>query len=173
MPLHSSDSDLEIRAGTPADVPLLLRFIRAMAEFEKLSVSATEESLHAALFGDEPAARTLLAFKGGKPAGYATWFFSFSSMMARRALWLDDLFVDPAFRGTGIGKALMVHLAGIAARNRCARFEWIVLDWNESAIEFYRRIGADILADWRICRLDEAGLKRLGGKKPGLPGNGC
>jgi GNAT superfamily N-acetyltransferase len=153
--------EVEVRPATRADVPLLLTFIRAMGAFEKLTVSATEESLEDALFGETPAARALLAFAGGKPAGYVTYFFSFTSMMGRRALWLDDVFVDPAFRGQGIGKALVTYVAQLAAQNRCARLEWIVLDWNTSAIEFYRSLGAAVLPDWRICRLDEAQLRQL------------
>ena len=161
MILNVGNIEVEVRAATPADIPLLLAFIRAMAEFEKLTSSATEESLHAALFGEAPAARALLAFVDGKAIGYATYFFSFTSMMGRRALWLDDLFVDPVFRGKGIGKVLMAYLARIALENQCARFEWIVLDWNISAIEFYRRLGADVLPDWRICCVDEAQLSRI------------
>jgi GNAT superfamily N-acetyltransferase len=158
MLLTVNDIRVEVRDGTPADVPLLLKFIQKMAAFEKLTVSATEESLHGALFGEAPAARALLAFVDGQPIGYATYFFSFTSMMGRRALWLDDLFVDPALRGKGIGKALMAYLAGIAVENQCARFEWIVLDWNTEAIEFYQRLGAKVLTDWRVCRLNEAQL---------------
>ncbi|HEU4928911.1 MAG TPA: GNAT family N-acetyltransferase [Candidatus Krumholzibacteria bacterium] len=154
---------IEILDATPADVPLLLGFIRKMAEFEKLNVSATEASLQDALFGDAPAARALLVYADGKSAGYATYFFSFTSMMGRRALWLDDLFVDPEFRGKGIGKVLMAYIANIAVQHRCARFEWIVLDWNAPAIEFYHRLGAKILADWRTCRLDEAQMARVAG----------
>jgi GNAT superfamily N-acetyltransferase len=161
MLLTVNDIKVEVRAGTPADVPLLLRFIREMAAFEKLTISATEESLHAALFGEVPAARALLVFVDGKPIGYATYFFSFTSMMGRRALWLDDLFVDPAFRSKGIGKALMACLASIAVQNQCARFEWIVLDWNTDAIAFYQRLGADVVADWRVCRMDEAQTRRI------------
>jgi GNAT superfamily N-acetyltransferase len=161
MKLAVDDLEVEVRDATPDDVPLLLAFIRKMAAFEKLEPTATEASLREALFGESPAARALLVSVDGEPIGYATWFFSFSSMMGRRALWLDDLFVDPAFRGKGIGKVLMAYVAGIAARHRCARFEWIVLDWNRSAIEFYRRLGAEVLDDWRICRLDEARSKRL------------
>lgn len=163
MTLKVNDIEVEVRAGTPADVSLLLTLIREMAAFEKLTVSATEESLHSALFGEESAARTLLAFVGGKAIGYAAYFFSFTSMMGRRALWLEDLFIDPGYRSKGIGKALMACLADIAVRNQCARFEWIVLDWNTSAIEFYKRLGADVLPDWRICRLDETQLARLAG----------
>jgi hypothetical protein len=133
MILTVNDTDVEVRAGTPADIPLLLTFIRAMAAFEKLEASATEESVRSALFGDPPAARTLLAFVGGKPIGYG---------------------------------ALMAYLAGIALQNRCARFEWIVLDWNTSAIEFYKRLGAECLPDWRICRVDEAHLAGLASALP-------
>jgi len=158
MTLVVNNIEVEVRAGTPADVPLLLTFIRAMAAFEKLTVSATEESLRVALFGEAPAARTLLAFVDGKAIGYATYFFTFTSMMGKRALWLDDLFIDPAFRGKGMGKALMAVLANIALQNQCGRFEWIVLDWNASAIEFYKHLGANVLTDWRICRVDEAQL---------------
>lgn len=161
MMLKVNDVEVEVRAGTPADVPLLLTFIRAMAAFEKLTASATEESLQTALFGEAPAAHTLLVFVGGKPIGYATYFFSFTSMMGRRALWLDDLFIDPAYQSKGIGKALMAYLASIAVQNKCARFEWIVLDWNTSAIEFYKHLGAGVLPDWRICRVGETQLASL------------
>ena len=161
MLLNVHDLDVEIRDAVPADVPLLLAFIRQMAAFEKLTVSATEESLREALFGEAPAARALLAYAGENPIAYATYFFSFASMMGRRALWLDDLFVSPEHRGKGIGKVLMAYVARIAVEHRCARFEWIVLDWNTEAIEFYRRLGADIVADWRTCRLDEAQMKRV------------
>lgn len=164
MILLVNDVDVEVRAGTTADVPLLLAFIRSMAAFEKLTVSATEESLRAALFGDAPAARTLLAFVDGKPIAYVTYFFTFSTFVGKRGLWLEDLFIDPAFRGRGIGRALMAYLADIALQNQCARFEWSVLDWNESAIGFYKRLGATILTDWRMCRLDEAQLSRMASK---------
>lgn len=159
--LRVDDVEVEVRAATPADVGLLLEFIRAMAAFEKLKVFATVQSLQDALFGPEPAARALLAFVDGKAIGYAIYFFSFTSMMGRRALWLDDLFIIPAFRGKGIGKALMAYLARIALERGCARFEWIVLDWNTPAIAFYKRLGADVLGDWRICRVDESRLPNL------------
>ncbi len=162
--LAVNDLEVEVRAGTSTDVPLLLAFIRSMAAVGKLAVSATEESLRAALFGESPAARTLLAFVGGKPIGYATYFFTFATMVGKRGLWLDDLFIDPAFRGRGIGEALMAYLADVALQNQCARFEWMVLDWNRSAIAFYERLGATVLTDWRICRLDEGQLPRVAGK---------
>jgi GNAT superfamily N-acetyltransferase len=153
--------EAEVRAGTADDVPLLLSFFRAMAEFEKLRVTATEESVRTALFGEAPAARTLLAFVDGTPVAYVIYFFTFSTMVGKRGLWLEDLFIDPAFRGKGLGQALMTHLANIALQHGCGRFEWTVLDWNESAIRFYERLGATMLDDWRICRLDEAQLSRV------------
>jgi GNAT superfamily N-acetyltransferase len=164
--LRVGELDVAVRAGTADDVPLLLDFIRSMAAYEKLTVSATEESLRAALFGESPAARALLAFIERRPVAYATYFFTFATMVGRRGLWLDDLFVDPEFRGRGIGEALMAYLADVAVRSDCARFEWMVLDWNRSAIAFYDRLGARLLEDWRICRLDEAALSDLARKLP-------
>lgn len=163
MILAVNGLEVDVRAGTIDDVPLLMAFIRSMAEFEKLAVRATEDSLREALFGETPAARTLLAFVEGKPVAYMTYFFTFASMAGRRGLWLDDLFVDAAYRGKGIGGALMAYLADIALQNQCACFEWMVLDWNESAIRFYERLGAQVRGDWRICRLDGAQLSRVAG----------
>ena len=145
------------------DVPLLLSFIRAMADFEKIEVTATEDILRESLFGDRPAAHTLLAFVKGEPAAYAVYFFSFSTMAGRRCMWLDDLFVAPGFRKLGIARALMAYLADIATANDCGRLEWIVLDWNERAIGFYKRLGAEILDDWRVCRLAGESLARVAG----------
>ncbi|MCP3918802.1 MAG: GNAT family N-acetyltransferase [bacterium] len=161
MLLRVNDLDVEVRTAMPTDVGLLLTFIRSMGAFEKLQVSATEEALRGALFGDPPAAYSLLAFAGSEPVGYVIYFFSFASMKGSRALWLDDLFIDPAFRGKGIGKGLMAYLADIAVRNRCARLEWIVLDWNAEAIEFYKGLGAEVLPEWRVCRVDEQQLPRI------------
>jgi GNAT superfamily N-acetyltransferase len=158
--------EVEVRDATESDVPVLLSFFRSMAAFEKLTISATEESVRAALFGEAPAARALLAFAESKPIGYAVHFFTFSTMIGKRGLWLEDLFIEPAFRGRGIGQALMAYLAAIAAENQCSRFEWSVLDWNEPATRFYERLGASVLNDWRICRLDEARLARLAGTLP-------
>jgi GNAT superfamily N-acetyltransferase len=164
MILVVNDVEVELRDGTIADVPLLLSFIRSMAAFEKLTVTATEESLRAALFGEAPAARVLLAFVHGEPVAYATYFFTFASMVGKRGLWLDDLFVTPAFRGQGIGKAFMAYLADVAVRHRCGRLEWMVLDWNETAIGFYERLGASLLPGWLICRLEESQLPGVAGK---------
>ncbi len=155
MRLVVTDLEIEIRPGTINDIPLLLSFIHSMAEFEKLEVFATHEILKESLFGEHPAAQTLLAFVDGRPAAYAVYFFTFATMVGKRGLWLDDLFVDPGFRGKGIAKALMAYLANLAIKNKCGRFEWMVLDRNKSAIDFYQGLGATLLDDWRICRLDE------------------
>ncbi|HUU82993.1 MAG TPA: GNAT family N-acetyltransferase [Phycisphaerae bacterium] len=161
MKLRTTDLDIEVRPGTIDDVPLLLSFIRSMAEFEKLEVTATEDLLRDSLFGHPPAAQTLLAFVDARPAAYAVYFFTFATMVGRRGLWLDDLYVAPDFRGRGIAKALLAYLADLAVRNNCARFEWMVLDWNKPAIDFYRSVGATQLDDWRICRLDHDGCARV------------
>jgi GNAT superfamily N-acetyltransferase len=161
MRLHVNDMEVELRDGTIDDVPLLLSFIRSMAEFERLPVTATEESLRTALFGEAPAARVLLAFANGDPIAYATYFFTFATMVGKRGLWLDDLFVTPAFRSKGLGKAVMAYLADVALRHNCGRLEWMVLDWNEKAIGFYKNLGANVLADWRICRLEESQLPKV------------
>jgi GNAT superfamily N-acetyltransferase len=158
MKIGVEDLEIEVRAGTVDDVPLLLSFIRAMADFEELEVTATEKDLRESLFGDRPAAYTLLAFADGKPVAYAVYFYTFATMVGKRGLWLDDLYVNSDFRGKGIAKALIAYLADVAIKNKCGRFEWMVLDWNKSAIEFYRNVGATVLDDWRICRLDEVDL---------------
>jgi GNAT superfamily N-acetyltransferase len=166
MILVLNDVEVEVRDSTESDVPLLLMCFRSMAAFEKLPITATDESVRTALFGEAPAAHALLAFTDRRPIGYAVYFFTFSTMTGRRGLWLEDLFIEPTFRKRGIGQALMAYLADIAAKNQCGRFEWSVLDWNQSAIRFYDRLGATVLKDWHICRLDEAGLGRLASKLP-------
>jgi GNAT superfamily N-acetyltransferase len=155
MRIRANEIEFEVREGTPGDVPLLLSFFRSMAEFEKLPFTATDESLRTALFHDRPAAMTLLGFVDEAPVAYVVYFFTFSTVLGKRGLWLEDLFIAPAFRGKGIGEALMACLADIAVRHDCGRFEWTVLDWNERAIRFYERIGARMLGDWRVCRLEE------------------
>ena len=161
MRLVAGDLTFEVRPGTVDDVPLLLSFIKSMAEFEKLQVDATEEVLRESLFGEHPAAHTLLAFVDGRPAAYVIYFFTFSSMVGKPGLWLDDLFVSPEFRRRGIAKALMAFLAEIAIQHQCGRFEWTVLDWNERAIDLYKGMGADVLRQWLICHMGEAQLPQL------------
>jgi GNAT superfamily N-acetyltransferase len=155
-----SGLQVEVRPATGDDTALLMSFIHSMAAFERLQVQTDEQTLRETLFEGEPAAHALLAFVDGEPAAYVTYYFSFATMVGKRGLWLDDLFVMPAFRGQGIATALMAYLADAACRRDCARFEWMVLDWNRRAIEFYEHLGATVLTDWRICRLDGDGLDR-------------
>lgn len=156
---------LTLRPATRADVPLLLQFIRGLADYEKLSaeVTATEEQLAATLFpadGPAPAAHAVLAFDGTEPAGFALYFFNYSTFLARPGLYLEDLFVKPACRGRGIGKALLLHLARLANARGCGRMEWSVLDWNQPAIDFYESLGARRMKEWQICRLAGDALTR-------------
>jgi len=158
-----SDSPLQIRPATEHDVALVLEFIREIAEFEKLShqVTATEALLQDSLFGPSPGAEVLLAYQDDSPAAYAVFFHTFSTFLGKRGIWLEDLFVRPAFRRQGIGKALLQHIASIAKERDCGRLEWAVLDWNTNAIEFYKGLGAEVLPDWRICRMTGAALDGL------------
>lgn len=158
-----SGSALELRPGRPEDVALVLKLIHELAEYERLSheVSATEEMLRESLFGKHPAAEVVLAFSRGEPAGLALFFQNFSTFLGLPGLYLEDLFIRPAFRRQGIGRALLQHLAGIAVARGYGRFEWSVLDWNTPAAEFYRSLGAQPMSDWTVFRLTGDGLKRL------------
>jgi len=142
---------------------VILSLIKGLAEYERLAheVEATEEGIHEALFGDWPAAEVVLAYVGADVAGFALFFHNFSTFLGRRGLYLEDLFVLPAYRGRGIGRRLLSHLARIAIERRCGRMEWWVLDWNETAIRFYRSIGARPMDDWTVYRLDGDALARL------------
>ena len=152
-----------IREAGPHDVPAIAAMIRALAEYEKLShlCVSTEADLHRALFGGKPAAEVLIATAGEIPVGFALFFHTFSTFLARRGLWLEDLFVYPDQRGRGIGGALLRRLAAIARARDCGRFEWAVLDWNTPAIGFYERLGATVMADWRIVRVTGDALQRM------------
>ena len=156
-------SKFRIRAATPADVPLVLAFIKELAEYERLSheVVADESSLSAALFGPGASAEALLGELDGEPIAFAVFFHNFSTFLGRKGLYLEDLFVRPAHRGGGFGKAMLAHLAGLAVARGCGRFEWAVLDWNQPAIDFYQRLGAKPNADWTVYRLDGAALASL------------
>lgn len=155
----------QLRPATRADVPLILEFIRGLADYEKLTgeVVATEAKLAATLFpadGAAPAAHCVLAFADGAPAGFALYFFNYSTFLAAPGLYLEDLFVRPEFRGLGLGKALLLHLAQIANARGCGRMEWSVLDWNQPAIDFYESLGARRMKEWQICRLTGEALAR-------------
>ena len=157
-------SGLRIRPATEADVPLVLRFIRELAEYERLlhEVVATEERLRDTLFGARPAAEVVIAEDGGEPLGFALFFHNYSTFLAQPGIYLEDLYVRPAARGHGIGRALLAHLAALARARGCGRLEWWVLDWNESAIRFYRSLGAQSMDDWTVFRLTGEALARLG-----------
>lgn len=152
-----------IRHATVEDVPTILGFIRALARYEHLEhqVTADEEGLRSVLFGSRPAAEVLIASDGDRAVGVAVFFHNFSTFLGKPGLYLEDLFVNPEDRGKGHGRALLRHLARIAVERGCARFEWSVLDWNEPAIRFYKGQGADVMPDWRICRVTGEALRRL------------
>jgi GNAT superfamily N-acetyltransferase len=154
-----------IRKATPADVPVILNFIRALAIYEREpdAVSATEAGLLRDGFGPNPFYFCLIAEHDGAPAGFALYFFNYSTWMGRPGLYLEDLFVHPEFRGLGIGKALLKKVAAIAVENNCPRLQWEVLDWNTPAIEFYRAMGAEFLDEWRNVRVSGEALARLAG----------
>jgi GNAT superfamily N-acetyltransferase len=152
---------MEIRPATVQDVPEILRLIRGLAEYEKLEhqVVATAERLRQSLFGERPAAEAVLAWLQGRAVGFAAFFHNYSTFRACPGLYLEDLFVEPAHRGNGYGKALLLHLARLALQRGCERMEWSVLDWNTPAIGFYESLGARQLSDWSIFRLDHEALK--------------
>lgn len=156
-------TSLKIVPATVGDVPLILSFTRQIAAYEKLSheVVATEEILRESLFGERPAAEVLFAYWDEEPVAYAVFFHNYSTFLGKAGLYLEDLFVKPEHRGRGVGKALLKHLSALAVERGCGRFEWCVLDWNEPAIEFYRRLGAQVLPEWRICRVTGEALERL------------
>lgn len=152
-----------LRPAERRDLPAITALIRELAEFERLShvCQATPEALEPHLFGERPVAEAVVAEGGGEVIGFALFFTNFSTFMARPGLYLEDLYVQPAWRGHGIGQALLEHLGALAVERGCGRFEWSVLDWNENAIGFYRRMGATVLPDWRICRVSGEALQRF------------
>lgn len=154
---------MTIRPAMRADLPLILELIRALAEYERLAHAcvATEARLEATLFGPRPDAEVLIAEAAGEPAGFALFFHNYSTFLAQRGLYLEDLFVRPAHRGRGVGRALLAELARLAIARDCGRFEWSVLDWNAPAIGFYRALGAEPLDDWTTFRLTGDALRRL------------
>jgi GNAT superfamily N-acetyltransferase len=159
------DQDLILRFAEPADCTVLFELIQGLAEYEKLShaVTGNAESLKEHLFGSNKYIEAILAEYAGQAAGFALFFHNYSTFLTKPGIYLEDLFVLPKYRRKGIGKALLKKLAQIAVERNCGRLEWSVLDWNEPAIAFYRSMGASILDDWRICRVAEEGLNKLGG----------
>lgn len=147
--------EFDLRAAEPRDVPAIVALIRGLAEFEQLGhlVRATAETLAPHLFGPRPVAEALVAERGGEVVAFALFFTNFSTFLAQTGLYLEDLYVEPAHRGQGIGEALLTRLAEMALARGCGRFEWSVLDWNENAIRFYERMGATVMPEWRICRI--------------------
>jgi len=154
-----------IRPATRADIPQILAFIRALAEYEREpeAAVATEAGLERDGFGTNPIFFCLIAEHDGRPAGFALYFFNYSTWVGRPGFYLEDLFVEPALRGLGIGKALLARVAALAVERGCQRFEWAVLDWNTPSIEFYRAMGAEFRDDWRLVRLSGEALARLAG----------
>jgi len=170
--MESMQPHIEIREAVPADVPGILQFVRELAAYEHLSheVTATEELLSRNLFGEGSAVGVLLVSLDGADAGFAVYFHNFSTFLGKPGIYLEDLYVRPECRGRGCGKAIMVHLARLACRLDCGRFEWAVLDWNKPSLDFYQSIGARPLSDWTVQRLTGEALAGLATQK--LPGEG-
>lgn len=159
-------TDLRIDAATPDDIPLMLDFIRELAEYERLGheVRATPDLLREEMFGERAVVEALIARVGGEPAGWALYYHNFSTFLTRRGIHLEDLYVRPRWRGHGIGRALIAALARTVIDRGGARLEWVVLDWNDTAIRFYRSLGAESMDAWRIFRVSRDALERLAGE---------
>jgi len=162
----SGGVSLVIRAARPDDATLIFALVCELADYEHLQgdVSATPEAIAAALFAPQPRLSCEIAEWNGEPAGFAVWFLNYSTFRGRHGLYVEDLFVRPAFRGHGIGKALMARLARHCIEQTLARFEWAVLDWNAPSIAFYKSIGAQVMDEWRICRLSGKALQDFAGE---------
>jgi len=159
-------SPIGIRPAVPGDIPLVLKFIQELADYERLSheVTATEDELRSTLFGVRPVAEVVIASHDDVPVGFAVFFATYSTFLGKPGLYLEDLFVRPAARGNGIGRALVEYLARLTVERGWGRFEWRVLDWNEPSIAFYRKLGAEPLEDWTVFRVTGAALRALAGK---------
>ena len=158
-------TNFEIRTTTETDLPIILSLIRELAEYERepAAVVATEAGLREVLFGAKPSAEVLLALEEQEPVGFAVYFHNFSTWLGRPGLYLEDLFVRPEKRGKGYGRALLERLAQVAKERGCGRMEWAVLDWNEPAIQFYRKLGAQPMDEWTVFRLTKEGIAKLAG----------
>ena len=158
-----TDGSLAIRPARSGEASLVFQFVRELAEYEKLEheVQATEAMIDAALFGEQPRVFCDIAEGDGEPVGFAVWFLNFSTFSGRPGIYLEDIFVRPAFRGRGVGRALMVHLARKCVENGWARLQWSVLDWNTPSIEFYKSLGGVLLDEWTVVRVSGDALTRL------------
>ncbi|CAD6550645.1 GNAT family N-acetyltransferase [Paraburkholderia metrosideri] len=152
-----------IRAATPADTAAIFALTYELAEFEQLThlFAATQDDLHDALFGSRPSIEALVAESEERLVGYALFFHNYSSFVGKRGLYLEDVYVQPSQRGSGLGTAFLQRLAALAVERRCGRFEWTVLDWNQPAISFYEKMGATVLPDWRVVRVTGNALEQL------------
>lgn len=157
---------LAIKPATVADVPLILTFIKKLADYERLSheVTATEDGLRENLFGPRPFAEVVIAYDESRPVGFALFFHNFSTFVGKPGIYLEDLFVEPEYRGQGFGKALLRHLARLAVERGCGRLEWAVLDWNEPSIAFYKSLGARAMDEWTVFRVTGNELAKLAGQ---------
>jgi GNAT superfamily N-acetyltransferase len=171
MQFRSMTSSLTLAAATPEDIPALFHLISALADYEKLSheVTGSAEDLAQHLFGDRPYAEAILARIDDLPVGFALFFHNYSTFLMKPGIYLEDLFVLPEYRGQGIGKALLQSLSQIAVERDCGRLEWMVLDWNEPAIGFYERMGAQLKPEWQLCRVTGPALQQLAQSTPGIP----
>ncbi|MBZ5558228.1 MAG: GNAT family N-acetyltransferase [Acidobacteriia bacterium] len=158
-----SQPAIRIERATERDVPLIFSLIKGLAEYEKLAheVTATEAKLRATLFGPRPAAEVVIAYADGTPAGFALFFHNYSTFLAQPGIYLEDLYVLPEWRGRGLGRRLLSHLAKLAVERNCGRLEWSVLDWNAPAIGFYRSLGARLMDEWSIFRVTGDSLRAL------------
>ena len=163
MKAQTSLADFRIEQAGAEHAPLILSFIKELADYERLSheVVATEESLKNSLFGEHPAAEVIIGYYRDAPVCFALFFHNFSTFLGSRGLYLEDLYVKPEMRGRGIGRAMLSHLARLAKQRDCGRFEWAVLDWNEPAIRFYKSLGAVAMDEWTTFRMTGASLDRL------------
>lgn len=158
-----ASNQLNIVIAERKDIPLILKFIKELAEYEKLldEVSATEEILEINLFGEHKVAEVVIGYIENKPIGFALYFYNFSTFLAKPGIYLEDLYIKPKFRGKGHGKAFLKYLAGIAKEKNCGRLEWWVLDCNKPSINFYKKLGAEAMNDWTVFRLSGEALKKL------------